>query len=117
MKRLTMIAVLVCMAAVLFAAGDAQAQAERTEIMVLIPLQYMSGTMAAQVFGGQVIPPSPYYGMSRQQGFGGQTGYGGGYSGRSGPQIGNQGVTSRMSPGTDQRGFDRSGGYGNRNLR
>jgi len=85
----------------------AQAQ-ERDEIMVVIPLQYMNAGVAAQIFGGWVIPPSTWQGPQRGHSYGGTNqGYGGqGFGGRS---YGTQGYGSRSY---GSQGYGSFGGYG-----
>ncbi len=73
------------------------AEQEREEIMVVIPLQYMSADVAAQIFGGWVIPPSTWQGYRSARGYGSYAGgsrVGGGY-GQSYSGYGNQGLGGR----------------------
>ena len=86
MNRLLIVAAMLTVFGVLLVTGTASAQQEREEVMIVIPMNYMSAATAAQLFGGTVISPSPMFG----QGAFGSRGsanrhYGGGYdSGRVG---------------------------------
>jgi len=89
------------------------ADQEREEIMVVIPLHYMSADVAAQLFGGWVIPPSTWQGPQRGQS------YGGGYQGYGGRSYGTQGYGSQGygsrgygSQGYGSQGYGSVGGYG-----
>ncbi|MFW6438332.1 MAG: hypothetical protein ACOCZ7_04885 [Armatimonadota bacterium] len=92
-------ATIVAICVVVLGAATAFAQQEREEVMVVIPMDHMSAATAAQLFGGQVVAPSPMYG---QNSFGNRGTIGGGY--QSGPSIG--GDHSDFNRG--QSSFDRS---------
>jgi hypothetical protein len=96
MNRLLIVAAMLTVFGVLLVTGTASAQQEREEVMVVIPMKYMSAATAAQLFGGTVIAPSPMYGQSAFGSRGSANrNYGGGYdsggrvgSYQSGPSIG-----------------------------
>ncbi len=127
MNRLLIVAALLTVLSVLIA-GPALAQQEREEITVLIPLKYMSAATAAQIFGGTVISPMPYYGQgaygARNTGgvFGGSH-YGSGNHGNSNygsNSYGNGNYGSNYGSGSYGVGSYQSGqnvgGYGSRSL-
>ena len=79
MRSLLIAALILAVAGVVLIADQAVAQ-EREEVMVLIPLKYMSAATAAQLFGGTVISPGGYYGYQAAPSYGGY---------RVGSRIGN----------------------------
>jgi hypothetical protein len=108
MKRLLIVATIVAVFGVLLTAATGSAQQERDEVMVVVPMQYMSAATAAQLFGGQIISASPMYGQSSFGNRGSaRGGYGGGYdsgSYRSGPSIGGFGQSNYGQSGYGQGG-------------
>lgn len=95
MNRLLIVAAMLTVFGVLLVTGSAAAQQEREEVMIVIPMKYMSAATAVQLFGGAVIAPSPMFGQSAFGNRGGANrNYGGGYdtgrvgSYQSGPNIG-----------------------------
>ncbi len=111
MKYLLTATLIVVFVGIALAAQAADRQ--RDEIMVVIPLQYMSADVAAQLFGGWVIPPSTWQGPQRGHSYGGGNhGYGSqGYGGRAyGTQgYGRQGYGGR---GYGAQRYRSVGGYG-----
>ncbi|MGD9495568.1 MAG: hypothetical protein AB7Y46_04560 [Armatimonadota bacterium] len=116
MRYLLTVAVILAVAGTALAA-DNGAEQGRNEVTVLIPLKYLNASVAAQIFGGTVIPASPYYGTgtgygsyTSGTGIGSQRGYGnyarGSYGSRS---YGNRDYGSRSYGG---RGYDSYGDYG-----
>ncbi len=79
MRSLLIVALILAVAGVVLIADRAVAQ-ERQEVMVLIPLKYMSAATAAQLFGGTIISPGGYYGHQAGPRYGGY---------RAGSRIGN----------------------------
>lgn len=112
MKRLLILATVLAVFGLLVATATASAQQEREEVMLVIPMKYMSAATAARIFGGTVIAPSPIYG---QVGFGSRGGYGGGYgtgSYQSGTSIGGgYGQSGYGQGGYNQTGYDQGGSY------
>ncbi len=107
MRYLLPVAIMIVLAIIALSAEQAAAQGERDEIMVVIPLKYMNAGVAAQIFGGWVIPASPYYGSGGGYGYGSHT-TGSGIGGRRG--YGSRGSSSYS--GRSYGGYDRGGGYG-----
>ncbi|MGI5820341.1 MAG: hypothetical protein ACOX9R_19815 [Armatimonadota bacterium] len=104
MKRLLIVATLMAVLGVVLATTGASAQQERDEVMVVIPMKYMSAATAASIFGGAVIAPSPFFGQSA---FGNRGAVGRNYGGydagyQSGPSIGG---------GLGQFGYGRANTY------
>lgn len=67
MKRILTLAAIAAAFGVLMATATASAQQDRDEVMVVIPMDYMSAAVAAGIFGGAIVEPSP---MAGQRGIG-----------------------------------------------
>ena len=122
MKRLMVLATVIAVFAVLVGATTAFAQQERDEVMLIIPMKYMSAATAAQLFGGQIVTPSPLYGQSNfgnrgsignRGSYGNRGTIGGGYgrgSYQSGRSIGG-GYDDYNSYNRGQSRYDRNDSY------
>jgi len=106
MKLALPIVVMVVLAIIALGVERANA-ADDEQITVVIPLNYLSAAVAAQIFGGNVIPASPYFGGS----FGSPRGGYGSYAGGTG--IGGaRGMTPPFGGYGNSYGGNGYGGYG-----
>lgn len=104
MKLAVPIVIMAVLAIVALSAERASA-AQDDQVYVVIPLKYLSAAVAAQIFGGTVIPASPFVGES----IGGARGGYGSHAGGTG--IGGARGGARQYGGYGG-GYDASGGYG-----
>lgn len=104
MKLAVPIVIMAVLAIVALSAERASAAPDE-QVYVVIPLQYLNAAVAAQIFGGSVIPASPYWGGN----FGAPRGGYGSYVGGTG--IGGARGRSQTYGGYGG-GYDTYGGYG-----